>query len=198
MRKLVAVLIWLFYKLRLRPAFNWLQRRAKGEHKATRAPLPRFSTPASIEEYIRFRFSWRADSGRLGGIVFPLDWISDAEIFHARVLAGESGHGDCDDYHNFFAVALRTLVGVGRVYLVSSGFRKGRFGGGHTTCVFEYRSRWYHVDYGIKEIDDPNLAPYEVARARSDDGSTYVPWAVFEDEYQRAAAVQNIGRELRR
>jgi hypothetical protein len=191
----VALSFWIrvAYLLRLRGPFVRLQRRLKREHKAPRKPLPKFDSPEHVERYVKKRFKYRLDQTRIGGKMIPLDWVTDPEVFHARLDEGEQKDGDCDDYHAFVAHALKPISGVSDVYLLSSGYK----GGGHTTCVYKFKGNWYLFNYSIKLIDDPNDAPRLVAEwGTKGDNEVAVEFYVFEtiDPPWRAAALGRRGR----
>jgi len=157
------IVFWLraAYMFRLRWPFIWLQRWAKGELKAKRKPVMTFETPNQLATYAMARFKYRKDQGRIGGWVFALDWVTDPQVFQARLEDTNSTErdGDCDDYHFWAATALKKIDGVRRIYLLSTGYK----GGGHATVVYEYRGAWYHLDYRIYSISNPNRAPKQVA-----------------------------------
>lgn len=185
--------IRLAYALGLRTAVIDVQRWFL-ERDAPRAKLPTFDTPWALEKFLVPRFEWRKDSGRLGGVVFPLDWISCPEVFWARLLdTDQVGDGDCDDVHYAVAVMLSRMTNVTCVRLLSTGYLKPWFWkfrqqGGHTTCVFRYNGRWWHFNYGITEIDDPNAAPLEVARRHGDIGwNLWHVWEYIEPRFKPAA-----------
>lgn len=177
------------FALRLRWPSIWLQRWIKGELKAPKKPIPDFETPHEAAAYAGERFQYRLDMGRLGGLVFPLDWITDPEVFQARLEEGTAKDGDCDDYHYWAAVAVSKIEGVDSVYLLSSGYP----GGAHTTAVFRYKGNWLHFDYSIYPLHDPNEAPAAVAKryTKAADGDPEVVFYVFEtlDPPWRAKAI---------
>lgn len=183
-----------------RRAANWLQRRGNGEHKAERRPLPtsaeyegtRLETPEQLEAYAQKHFKYRRDSGRLGGFVYPLDYVTEPEVFQARLESGAVRDGDCDDYHHWFARCLEQLENPPtEVLALSSGFRRAKGAtdadgnklprqGGHTTCVYLQGGNWYHVNYRIRLVENPNDAPRLVAEKHGDPSDPRVPWYVFE------------------
>lgn len=184
------------YALRLRGFVVRIQRRIKGERKAPREALPQFATPEDLETYIRARFEYRRDQTRVGGFMLPLDWVTHEEVFHARLLDPELPDGDCDDYAFFVARALLLISGVSDVLLLSSGYK----GGGHTTCVYRYKSNWYLFNYKIQLIDDPNNAPQLVSNwgsrrdARPAKTNFYVFEYVDDNRMWRPAAICPKGR----
>jgi hypothetical protein len=203
MRHLTGIIIRLAYALGIRRWLNERQRKLTGETDATHTPLPLFGSPEEMIAYIDERFEWRKDvSGRLGGRVWPLDWVSHPEVFQTRLEYGRvDGDGDCDDYHAWCAACLERMPTVHEVYLLSSGFAASsswwwpwRAWGGHTTCVYRDVDGWHLIDYKISDIDDPNHAPELVATRYSDDGSSWVPWFVFEGVDGEAVAVGPNGR----
>jgi hypothetical protein len=170
------------YALRLRRGANRLQRWLKGEPKAPRKALPLFSAVEDVDRYARKqRYKWRTDASRVGGILLPLDWISDPEVFQARLeqpSPSGDGDGDCDDRHFWAAHCYARIEGVQNVMLCSTGFA----GGGHTTCAFLLNGQWYHDNYGLSPIDDPNDIPQIVARRHTPEGKKVrVIFYVFED-----------------
>ncbi|MHA1572984.1 MAG: hypothetical protein ACTSX8_03235 [Alphaproteobacteria bacterium] len=174
------------YALHLRWPATLVQRWIKGELNAPKAKLKIFDTPQGVVDYAQSRFHYRADTGRVGGLVFPLDWVTHPEVFQARLDDKTVADGDCDDYHYWAANVLSLIEGVDRVYLLSSGYP----GGAHATVVLRYRGRWMLLDYRLHDIADPNVAPIKVAKIHAH-GSTEVPWYVFESVWNpwRAAAI---------
>lgn len=165
------------YFLRLRWPAIWLVRWLKGELSAPRKELPPFKTPDEIIRYAAERFQYREDKGRVGGWVFPLDWVTDPEVFQARLDDRVQRDGDCDDYHFWVAEALSGVDGIDRLYLMTCGYR----GGAHTTVVFrDSWKKWRLVDYALTTLEDPNDAPGLVARRYSIDGTGHVTYYVFE------------------
>ena len=119
-----------------------------------------FETPQHLVDYAKARFKYRKDEGRIGGWVFPLDWVTEPEVFQARLeLSSVQRHGDCDDYHYWAAEALSKIQGVSHIHLLLTGYK----GGGHATVVYCHLGAWYHLDYQIYAIADPNKAPEQVA-----------------------------------
>lgn len=185
--------IWVFkfaYLIRIRKPINDLQKYIRGEHKAPRTPLPPsdhpFLTPQSVVRYAYSKFEYRKDrvkidfpdwiESRVGQRFFlPLDWITDADVFHYRLLTEEIRDGDCDDYHNFVAQCLALREEVDEVYLCYVGYR----GGGHVVCAFKSTNQWYLVDYRttmINSLDD--IAPKIAAKYSKDKSSVIYFWVV--------------------
>lgn len=167
--------IRLAFLLRLRGLSVRLQRWLKRETKAPRAPLESFPRPEAIEEYVSSRFEYRDDETRIGGWTVPLDWVTDPEVFQARLDSDEKRDGDCDDFAFWVANVLLDVPGVEVVYLVSAGFP----GGGHTFCVYRYHGGWFLFDYRISELRNPNDAPERIAHRYFGEG-TEVYWYAFE------------------
>lgn len=164
-----AISMWLrvAYALRLRGPFIRAQRWLAGENNAPKKPLPFLPTPEAVQAYMMSRFQYRPDEFRLfnSGITIPLDWVSDPEVFQYRLESETLKDGDCDDIHFWAANMLLRVPEVVRVYLLSSGFRTGA----HTTVVFQRDSRsWWHLDYHLYQLDDPNDAPLKVAERYTD------------------------------
>jgi len=184
---------WLrvFYGLRLRGPVTKFFRWLTGESTAPRKGLYHLPTPEAALDYVMDRFRYRADEIRLRkcNIAIPVDWVSDPEVFQARLEANEKDHGDCDDIHMWAAVMLSSMREVTKVYLLSSGFQ----GGAHTTAVFQRMDgSWWHFDYNLYRLQDPNEAPLRVAERYT---AQYVPvrvtFYVFEtiDPPWRAVAI---------
>lgn len=182
-------LLRLAYALRLRWPFIWLQRLLKGELSAPREPLPtHLKTPEEIYLYAKQRFKYRKDEARLGKWIVPMDWVTDPEVMQHRLNNPDDRDGDCDDIHFWAARMLQDCPGVSRVYLCSSGF----VGGAHTTCVYRYNDAWYHLDYRIYTLANPNSAPMRVAsRYTRPPNAVKVTFSVFEtiDPPWRAVAI---------
>lgn len=204
LQRVVAIAIWFFYRFGWRERANRIQRRLAGEHNAPRAELPGFISPEEIEAYARARFDWRKDelktSGRIGGFMVPLDWISDPEVFQHRLAREAVADGDCDDYHWWFAECLDRLpaeAGVRDVMLVSSSLG---WTGGHTSCVYRVEDDgWYHVDYEIRRIPDPFAVPNDVAQRYADtEAEEVVQWWVMETLDNEAYAIGNLPKLLDR
>lgn len=170
--------ISLAFALRLRGASILLQRWLKKEHKAKRAELLRAANPADIRQYaLDHKYTWRKDATRVGGIMIPLDWVSEPEVFQARLEDAHPSDGDCDDYHFWFASCLKLIPSVDEVLLVSVGYP----GGGHTVCAYRQGEQKYLVNYGIQPIDSFDAIPSVIARWGVDDGKEPdVLWYAFE------------------
>lgn len=176
--------IKLAYKLGLRKWSIKRQRELTGEKKDERVDrLLEVATPGEIRAFAQaHKYTWRPDATRVAGKVFPLDWVSEPEVFQWRLEQDPfpEGDGDCDDYHYWFAHCLLSVPGIIRenVVMCSVGYP----GGGHTTCAYKYKDRWFHVNYKISEIDDPNDIPRIVAEWGTDaPKEPKVLWYVFED-----------------
>jgi hypothetical protein len=196
MKYITGFFIKLAYLLRLRGPANSFQRWLKKEHKAPRVKLLEASTPQQIRDFAKEHgYKWRKDATRVGGWVLPLDWVTHPEVFQAKLKQDPypGGDGDCDDYHNWFAACLRKIPSVEKVYVVSSGYP----GGGHTTCCYKQDGKWYHVNYKIAEIDNPNDIPDIVAVWGTDaPKKPKVTFYVFEHAYPqwKAAATGPNGK----
>ena len=198
MKWIIGGLIFLAYWLPAGPWLNFrgignsLQRWLKGETKMPREDLVECKTPQQIRDHALYHgYKWRKDATRLGGKVFPLDWVTHPKVFQWKLTQDPypQGDGDCDDYHNWFAACLRLLppeANISRVMVVSSGYP----GGGHTTCAYEQNGRKHHVNYRIREIADFNDIPQIVADW-SDKEATGVPvtFYVFEAAYPKWKAL---------
>lgn len=147
-----AIVLRLFYWTRIRQVWNKLcQWKFDGKE---RAPMPIFSEPTDVWQYLRKKFEYRKDPGK--GM---LDYFSDPEIFHWRFLREDIPDGDCDDVARFAAACIQPMDGVQEVYVLHSGFN----GGAHATVVFKRHDQWFHFDYGIHPILSPMHAPRKVA-----------------------------------
>lgn len=182
------------FALKLRRPFNRFQRWLKNEHKAPRKALPSFEDIFDVDRYARKqKYTWREDATRIGGLMLPLDYISEPEVFQAKLELPISpdGDGDCDDRHFWAAHCYKRIKGVEDVVLCSSGFK----GGGHTTCAVLFNGQWYHDNYGLEPIDDPNDIPMLVAMWGTKAGKPVeVTFYVFEDVELNALAICPNGR----
>lgn len=153
----IRIAYWL--NLRKLVCYFWRWWFRENQHR----PLPSFTTPEELQQYLMNRFQYRYDQLEANFVgrhfVFPIDWVSDPEAFQARLEDPTIKDGDCDDAHMWAAAILSQMGGVAEVHLLSSGFR----GGGHVTVVFIHFGRWRHLDYRLYEIDNPNDAPMAVA-----------------------------------
>ena len=183
MKHIIGFLLQLVYFLHLRGPANDFQRWLKREHKLPRVPLLVADSPRAIVAYAKEHgYIWRKDATRVGGLLLPLDWVTHPEVFQAKLEQDPypGGDGDCDDYHNWVAACLRKIPTVEKVYVVSSGYK----GGGHTTCCYKQYGEWFHVNYQINAIKDPNDIPEIVAKWGTDEGDKVkVTFYVFEEAY---------------
>jgi hypothetical protein len=125
----------------------------KFDKKCGTSPLPTFTEPTQIWEYLRYKFQYRKDPK--DGM---LDYFSEPEKFHWRFLRDDIPDGDCDDVARFVAAVLFPIQGVQTVYVLHTGFR----GGAHATVVFKQNDKWWHFNYGLKSINNPNEAIQKV------------------------------------
>lgn len=189
-------LIRLFYFLRLRTLVNNLQRRLKGEHKLSKSKLIKVKTPQEVVDYAKLNgYKWRPDATRVGKYKLPLDWVTHPEVFQWKLEQDPfpEGEGDCDDIHGWYAHCFAKISSVERVARVSTVWK----GGGHTTCVYKQDGQWYHCNYTIKKIDDPNDAPADVlawASKKRDGEELKLVFYVFEDLDFRLLAVSPRGK----
>jgi len=147
------------FLLNLRKLSCGFMRWWSGERNEKRAKLPRFSSPSELQTYVMNRFQYRKDQFELKVFknrwLFMCDWVTDPEVFQARLEDRITRDGDCDDIHFWAAHALLDVPGVTEVYLLSSGF----IGGAHATTVFKHEGQWRHLDYNLYNLKDPNSAP---------------------------------------
>jgi hypothetical protein len=175
------------FLLRLRwPAVKW-QRWLKKEHKAKRSKLITAETPEDIRQYaLDNKYKWRPDQVRVAGKFLPLDWVTDPEVFQARLEDEVPKDGDCDDYHFWFASVLETLDSVDEVIMASVGYP----GGGHTVCGFLRHGKKYLVNYKIQEIDNFDDIPQIIAEWGTDaPKEPAVLWYVFESMEKKWTAM---------
>jgi len=167
--------IRLVYLLRLRNIINVFQRWLK-ERKAEKSHLRDFDSPENMVNYARTFFDWRRDETRVGGIVFPLDWISHPEVFERRLEKRENLDGDCDDYAAYCCAHLKKM-GID-AWLCSVGYP----GGGHTVCCYEHNGKKYLINYKLQEIQDFNDVPQIIAEwgTRKNGKEPKVYWYLFE------------------
>lgn len=166
------------YVLHLRGPAVKLQRWLKREHRARRSELIKAQSPADIRQYaVDNDYEWRKDETRVGGWMMPLDWVTEPEVFQARLEDSVPKDGDCDDYHFWFASCLKEVESVDEVIMLSVGYP----GGGHTVCVYRQGTEWYLVNYKIQPIPGPMDAPKIIAEWGTDAPKTpEVLWYVFE------------------
>jgi hypothetical protein len=190
MNKLTLLFIRLAYWLHIRVPWSLIVRAICREKERT--PLNKFNTPQELADYLKAKFQYRYDPDLVivfGPVVIKeqgaIDYVSHPEYFQWK-LENPGGDGDCDDFHWYAANALKTIAGVEKVYYLSSGF----IGGGHATAVYKYQGSWFHLDYKIYPLVDPNEAPKGVAERYTKKGKpvqvTYWVWEnVGETGYDR-------------
>lgn len=169
--------LWFGFWIRVAYLFNLrklscsFMRWWSGETKAKRMKLPTFRTPEEMANYVSTRFQYRKDEFELKLFkrrwFFMSDWVSDPEVFQARLESREVKDGDCDDIHFWAANVLVEVPGVTDVFLLSSGFN----GGAHATTVFKRDGVWKHFDYELYNLKDPNFAPDAVTERYSKKGT---------------------------
>jgi hypothetical protein len=105
----------------------------------------RYPNTRAISEAISWGDGWRPDP--IKGL---LDVAMDPRKFQARIDAGETRLGDCDDHALYWAVALLKSGLATRAWIGSAWYAdtRGKHAKGHVVCIFEHRSRLYWVDYG--------------------------------------------------
>jgi hypothetical protein len=184
---MMNLLIRIFYWLKLRTLVNKIQRRFAGENSMFKISLPTFNTPKEIETYINSRFKYRLDTGSILGFSFPLDWVTEPEVFQYKLLSNKLDDGDCDDYHYWVATCLSKIVGVTEIYMLMVGYVKG----GHAVCVYEYQGEWYLFDYEIIKIKSPDDAPHLVSvRHTKENNEVLIKWYIFENlDFSLKAAI---------
>jgi hypothetical protein len=127
-------------------------RRIQGE--TARKPLFKYQSPGELENVISKQFQYRRDP--LDG---NLDYTSHPEYVQAVLDDPKLKDGDCDDGHWYIANCLKAIKDVTAVYFLSSGWDGPAGAGGHCTAVYKYNGAWYHFDWTIHPINDPNEAP---------------------------------------
>lgn len=166
----------MLYACRLRRPLNSLQRWIAGDHKAKSTSLRWCSSPADVRNILD-RFDWRKDGTRIGGIFFPLDFVSKATVTQARLYNKHAVDGDCDDAHHYAAMQLLRMVDVDEVYHVTIGYP----GGGHLACVYSYRGNWWLMNYGtVTKLVDGLESVADVLMAWADHPGKKPRWLVFE------------------
>lgn len=175
MEKVKNYLIRAFYWLKLRVLLINIQRVLTGENTRRRTVLPSFNKPIDIERYINSKFKYRLDTIKILNKTIPLDWVSEPEVFQAKLINVKDYDGDCDDYHYWVATCLSRTAGVSDVMMVSIVWA----GGGHTVCVYSYEKEWYLFNYRIFRIDSPNDVPSLVLERHAPESE--IRFYVFED-----------------
>lgn len=154
----MAAFLRFAYLTKLRRAWNRFCQEIF-DNNDLRRPLPSFNAPEEIWEYSKNKFQYRHDPK--SGI---LDYFSDPEVFHWRLLVQDIPDGDCDDLARFFAACLLPIKEVDKVCILHTGYE----GNAHATVVYRYKDQWFHFDYGIKPIAEPQDAVYAVVQRYSD------------------------------
>jgi len=172
----MPVFLHIIFFLHLRIIWSLIIRWRLGENNKKRVPVYDFIAPGNIEEAMK-KFQYRKDP--LDGM---LDYVSHPEYIQAVLDDPSISDGDCDDGHWFVANALKKCIGVSDVYYLSSGFSSKDKGidGGHATCVYKFEGKWFHYDWGIKPIDDPNNAPISIAKRYTGDEQAKATYWVWE------------------
>jgi len=156
------------FALKLRKPWSkfcrWLQQ------ENDRAPLVKYATPADLERAMA-SFQYRKDP--LEG---QLDYTSHPEYVQAMLNDPKRTDEDCDGGHWYVANCLKLIEGVDKVFFLSSQWDGPKGIGGHATAVYRYFGQWFHFDWKIYEIDDPNNAPQKVANRYGGEGSTVLCW----------------------
>ena len=145
MRRWWGFWIRVFFWTKLRVIVNGGQRLWKREPWADRSDLLRFDTPQELETYVRARFKWRADATRVLGLLIPIDYVTNPRVVQSRLDQEGGGDGDCDDHHFWTASVLQLIPGVSWAHPLSCVWK----GGGHTTCLYEYKGLIYLFNYRI-------------------------------------------------
>lgn len=142
--------LWLtraFHFLRW-PAIK-LQRLINGESGALRSTLPHFLSISAAIDYAKPKFAYRRDKTRLGPISLHTDWISDPEVFQARLDDSLTLDGDCDDYHAWIAACALKINGVERASLLTVIYEDG----GHTVALIRMKDGdTFMVNYNLMMI----------------------------------------------
>lgn len=103
-------------------------------------PLPRFYTDREIAEELAWGEHWRPDPWR-----GYLDVVMDPRKMQARIDAGETRLGDCDDHAMYWATALLQSGLCERAWIGTVWYGKG----GHAVCVFQRNGQEWWTDYGL-------------------------------------------------
>lgn len=140
-----ALLLRLAYLTRARQAWNGICQYIY-DRNGEKSELPTFTDPSQIWEYMKYKFQYRQDpkSGMM-------DYFSDPEKFHYRLLNEDIPDGDCDDVARFAAACLLMIKGVKQAYVLHTGYN----GGAHATVIFQKNDNWFHFDYGVEPIRTP-------------------------------------------
>jgi hypothetical protein len=162
---MLKALIYVFYFFNLRRISIIVQRFLAGEyHDPTRKlPTPDETTtleqPQGAIDYIRHvgPFQYRLDQYKILNWFLPLDWVTDPEVFHARLASADVRDGDCDDYHYFVATLLSDVPDVSDVLLHSIVWDGDSGVNGHTVCSYTYADQRWLVDYTIQALGNRNI-----------------------------------------
>lgn len=173
----MPIFLWFVFFFGIRKRWTFLIRWFRNEHPEYWKPIRDYKAPGNIEDAMS-NFLYRGDP--FNG---QLDYISHPEYVQAVLDNPNINDGDCDDGHFYVANALRKCIGVTKIYYLSSGFssKKNKKSGAHATCVYKYHDKWYHYDWSIYEIDDPNNAPLAVAKRYTKDENAKVTYWVWEN-----------------
>lgn len=195
LKKIISLWLKFAYALHLRAIWNAIAVVFMKDFE--KMPLKTFATPKDLEAYLAKVFKYGPDPGDditiEGQVAVPAGWLDYAkEPEHFQWLLENPGpDGDCDCHHWYVANVLLTIPGVEKVYFLISGF----VGGAHATAVYTYGGQWYHFDYRIYPLANPNEAPGRVAKRYTKKGNDIdVTYYVFETVKPNAAAA--IGPDL--
>ena len=176
--------IGVLYGLRLRRPLNSLQRRLQKERSEARLPLADLRTLDGLRAHLK-PFDYRKDGSRIAGFFFPMDYVSDPEVFEARLRSGAVADGDCDDFAHYAATQLKRMGHD--AYHVTIGYQ----GGGHVACVYRGKGdgTWYLMNYQtVTYLEHPqdaeeHLLKWATARRtrKHEKGTAKSRWLVFED-----------------
>ena len=162
-KKMTSFWLHVVYALNLRVIWASIARLLMGDTK--KAPLKDFATPQELQAYLEQVFEYGPDPGGdilfEGQVAIPAGWFDypkDPEHFQ-WLLNTPGPDGDCDCDHWYIANQLIRMKCVQKVYFMCSGF----VGGAHATAVYMQDDKWFHFDYRIYPIDNPNDAPMKVA-----------------------------------
>jgi len=170
----MPILLRLAFWLHLRKPWSKVSRWLRGEK--ARKTLFKYQAPGELEAELA-DFQYRGDpfNGRW-------DYVSHPEYVEVLIHDPNKPDGDCDDAHWYVANCLKVIPGVTEVYYLSSGFysENTKKRGGHATAVYRYEGKWYHFDWEIYPLDDPNEAPKKVAQRYTKDPEGEATFWVWE------------------
>jgi hypothetical protein len=126
-----------------------------------------YTTTRQIAEAINWGRNWRSDPWK-----GALDVVMHPRKFQAKINAGDTEFGDCDDHALYWATALLKSGLADRVWMGTIWYQKPdkKKGSGHAICVFEKDGKTFWADYGTPRAVEEGWAwAYDAAKVRRAD-----------------------------